>query len=219
MVSVFSFAMLAFFKLFPILNPPAMAPVFQEITSGARERQRNILAVRVSIYTFYLLASLLLVGGWLLRILGVSIDMIGIAGGMLLFHTAWRMLNRDEHLTRSEQEEIKGMSGKVFFPLTMPMTAGPGAIAVTLSMVPTGSFFAVETMLNILGLCVGIAIAATTVWIFYRFSGAFLSRIGKTAKATIGQISAFILMAIGVQLIWTSLSNLIRAYVNSLSIQ
>ena len=210
MVSVFSYALLALFKLFPILNPPAMAPVFQEITAAIPEKQRNHMALTVSFYTFYLLASLLLIGGWLLKLLGVSIDMIGIAGGILLFHTAWGMLNRNDRLTHSEQEEIKYMLDKVFFPLTMPMTAGPGAIAVTLSMIPTGYIFAKVTILQFLGTCIGIALAAITVWVFYRFSGAFLSRLGHTAKATIGQISAFILLAIGVQLIWTSLSNLIR---------
>jgi multiple antibiotic resistance protein len=211
MVDIFSFAFLAFVQLFPILNPPAMAPVFQEITHSVPERQRNRIASAVAIYTFYLLTSILLVGGWLLKILGVSIDMIGIVGGILLFHTAWGMLNRDDRLTHTEREEIKGMSGKVFFPMTLPMTAGPGSIAVTLSMVPKGHFFALATILQVVGLCLGIALAAATVWLFYRFSAAFLSRLGKTAKATIGQISAFILLAIGVQLIWNSLSNLIKA--------
>jgi multiple antibiotic resistance protein len=208
--TVISAALTAFVKLFPILNPPAMAPVFYEVTASVSEKQRNKIALKVSLNAFYLLTSLLLVGGWLLKILGVKIEMIGIAGGILLFHAAWGMLNRKENVPRPQQEEIQSMSGKAFFPLTIPMTAGPGAIAVTLSMVPEGQLFAISTVLNIIGLCMGIVIAAITVWLFYRFSGAFLSRLGNTAKATIGQLSAFILLAIGVQIIWSSLSSLIR---------
>jgi multiple antibiotic resistance protein len=207
---VFSAALVAFFQLFPIMNPPAMAPVFQEITHGIPEKSRNLIALKIAFYTFYLLTSILLIGGWLLKLLGVSIEMVGIAGGILLFHTAWGMLNRDDRLTHTEREEMKVMSGKVFFPLTMPMTAGPGSIAVTLAMIPQGQFFAIASILQIIGLCIGICFASASVWVFYRFSGAFLSRLGKTAKATIGQISAFILLAIGVQLIWHSLSNLIK---------
>jgi multiple antibiotic resistance protein len=206
-----SAVLVAFVQLFPILNPPAMAPVFQEITHGIPDRQRNLIALRVAVYTFYLLASLLLVGGWLLRILGVSIEMVGITGGILLFHTAWGMLNRNDRLTSGEREEIKVMSGKAFFPLTMPMTAGPGSIAVTLAMTPRGNFLALHSILEIIGLCAGIGATSFTVWVFYRYSGPFLSRLGKTAKATIGQISAFILLAIGVQLIWLNLSRLIKA--------
>jgi len=210
MTVILASAFLAFFKLFPILNPPAMSPVFHEITSGVTESQRNLIAFNVARYTFYLLVSILLIGGWLLKILGVSIDMIGIAGGMLLFHTAWAMLNRDDRLTNSERKEIEIATGKEFFPLTMPMTAGPGAIAVTLAMVPSTSLLEKASIFNIIGTCIGIAISAATVWVFYRFSGAFISRLGENGKATIGQISAFLLLAIGVQLTWTSLSHLIR---------
>jgi multiple antibiotic resistance protein len=210
MTVIVASAFLAFFKLFPILNPPAMSPVFHEITSGVTEEQRNLIAFNVSRYTFFLLVSILLVGGWLLKILGVSIDMIGIAGGMLLFHTAWAMLNRDDRVTHTEKKEMLDLTSKEFFPLTMPMTAGPGAIAVTLAMVPNSNILEKASILHIIGTCLGIAVSATTVWVFYRFSGAFISRLGENGKATIGQISAFLLLAIGAQLTWTSLSNLIR---------
>jgi len=210
MTVILASTFLAFFKLFPILNPPAMSPVFHEITSEVTDSKRNRIAFDVSRYTFFLLVSILLIGGWLLKVLGVSIDMIGIAGGMLLFHTAWSMLNRNDRVTHSERKEIGSLSGKEFFPLTMPMTAGPGAIAVTLAMVPSSNILEKASILHIIGTCMGIALSAATVWIFYRFSGAFISRLGENGKATIGQISAFLLLAIGIQLTWTSLSNLIR---------
>ena len=202
-------AFLAFFRLFPILNPPAMAPVFYEITSDTLEVQRNRIAFAVARYTFYLLIAVLLVGGWILKILGVPIEFIGIAGGLLLFHTAWGMLNRGDRVTHTERKEIQDLTSKEFFPLTMPMTAGPGAIAVTLSMVPKDGIFTMAAILDIVGTCAGIAASAITVWIFYRFSGDFISRLGENGKATIGQISAFVLLAIGVQLVWTSLKALI----------
>jgi multiple antibiotic resistance protein len=210
LLGVLSTALVAFFQLFPIMNPPAMAPVFQEITQGLTDSERNVVAFKISLYAFYLLTLILLVGGWLLKILGVSIEMVGIAGGILLFHTAWGMLNTDDRLTHTEKEEIKFMSGKIFFPLTLPMTAGPGSIAVTLAMIPKGHFLALASILQIIGLCIGIGMAAATVWVFYSLSGAFLSRLGNTAKATIGQISAFILLAIGVQFVWKNLSVLIK---------
>jgi len=209
MATISSAALLSFFRLFPILNPPAMAPVFYEIAAGVPEAQRNGIAFAVSCYTFYLLATILLVGGWVLKILGVSVDFIGIAGGLLLFHTAWGMLNRGDRVTHTERKEIQDLTSKEFFPLTMPMTAGPGAIAVTLSMVPKHNIFTIDSVLEMAGICMGIAASAFTVWLFYRFSGDFISRLGENGKATIGQISAFVLLAIGVQLVWTSLKALI----------
>jgi multiple antibiotic resistance protein len=208
--TIFAAAFLAFFKLFPILNPPAMAPVFYEITSGIPEAQRNRIAFAVSCFTFYLLTAILLVGGWALKLLGVSIDVLGISGGLLLFHTAWSMLNRDDRVTHTEKKEMLDLTSKEFFPLTMPMTAGPGAMAVTLSMVPKASIFTTTFVVEIVGTCIGVAASAVTVWLFYRFSGDFISKLGENGKATIGQVSAFLLLAIGVQLIWTSLKALIE---------
>jgi len=196
-------ASFAFLALFPILNPPAMAPIFLALTEAVPDRQRNRLALLISLYTFVLLSVLLVAGGWMLKLLGISIPVIAIAGGLLVFHSAWLMLNKNPRVTVSEQEEIRtSMIDKAFFPLTMPVTAGPGAIAVTLSLVPRGSVRETETLLQFLAVAAGIAAVALTVFVFYRFSGAFIRRIGKTGAAAVGQISAFVLLAIGVQIVW-----------------
>lgn len=203
----------AFLALFPILSPPTMAPIFHQVTSGIPERQQHRLAFLVGLYTFILLTCLLFLGGWVLKLLGISVPPISIAGGLLLFHTAWRMLNRDSRVSPGDTAEYRdNMRDKAFFPITLPMTAGPGSIAVTLAMVPEGPFLAPETFITYLGRACGIFCAAVTVFLFYRFSGPFLRRLSRTGEATINQISAFVLLAIGVQIVW----NGIRAYVITL---
>lgn len=201
----------AYLALFPILNPPAMAPVFLQLTASVPSRNRNRLAWRIGLYTFCFLTSLLLVGGWLLRLLGISIAVISVAGGLLLFHSAWHMLNRDPKLTDSEKADIRSsMMDKAFYPLTMPVTAGPGSMAVTLSLVPTDRSFGLAMGLHYLAVALGIGLAAATVFVFYRFGSALIRRMGKTGEATISQISAFILLAVGVQIIWNGLRMLIH---------
>ncbi len=198
--------------LFPILNPPAMAPVFLTLTSAVSDRQRNRLSLLIGTYTALFLTGLLLVGGWILKILGISIPVVAIAGGILLFHAAWRMLNKDPRVTQSEEAEIRSsMENKAFFPLTMPVTAGPGAIAVTLSLVPRGSILQTSTLLAFLATACGIILAGVTVFVFYRFSGPVIRRLGETGAATISQISAFVLLAIGVQLVWSGVRELLLA--------
>ncbi len=202
-------ASFAFLALFPILNPPAMAPVFLALTEQVSDRQRNRLATLIGLYTFIFLASLLAVGGTLLKLLGISIPVIAIAGGILLFHSAWHMLNKDPRMTDSEQEEIRTcMLDKAFFPLTLPVTAGPGAMAVTLSLVPRVKVWKMDVFVQMAGTVAGIAMAALTVFIFYRFSATILRRMGKTGAATVSQISAFVLLAIGVQIVWGGVRDL-----------
>ncbi|MDD4004619.1 MAG: MarC family protein [Elusimicrobiaceae bacterium] len=200
----------AFFALFPILNPPAMAPIFLEMTSAVSDSQRHRLAGLIGKYTFLMLLTVLLVGGWLLKLFGISIPVIRIAGGLLLFNTAWRMLNDTPKLSVSEQSELKAqMTSHAFFPLTLPVTAGPGSIAVTLTLVPTGSLLAVKTWATAAAAAGGIGLAAVSVFIFYRYADRFIRRLGKTGAQTISKVSAFILLAIGVQIIWDGIRGLI----------
>lgn len=207
---IFNNAGFAFFALFPILNPPAMAPIFLEMTSGVSDGDRHRLAALIGKYTFLLLLAVLLVGGWALKLFGISIPVIRVAGGLLLFNTAWRMLNNEPRISANEQAELKAkVSSQAFFPLTLPVTAGPGSIAVTLTLVPTGVFWGSQTLLSFAGVALGIACAALSVFVFYRYEELFIRRIGRAGAQTISKISAFVLLAIGVQIIWDGIRGLV----------
>ena len=102
------------------------------------------------------------------------------------------------------------MTDRAFFPMTMPVTAGPGSIAVTLTLVPAGSLLASGTWVKFAGDAAGIALAALSVFLFYRYSENLLRRMGRAGAQTISKISAFILLAIGVQIIWDGLRGLLK---------
>lgn len=200
----------AFFALFPILNPPAMAPIFLEMTASVSDSDRHRLAALIGKNTFLLLLGVLLLGGWLLKLFGISIPVIRVAGGLLLFNTAWRMLNNEPRISAGEQEELKTkMTARAFFPLTLPVTAGPGSIAVTLTLVPSGRLWAPETLYLLAATTLGIAVAALSVFIFYRYEEIVIRRIGQTGTQTITKISAFVLLTIGVQIIWDGIRGLL----------
>lgn len=203
-------AAFSFLALFPILNPPAMAPIFLDMTSALPDADRHRLAGLIGRYTFVLLFCVLVAGGWLLKIFGISVPVIRIAGGLLLFNTAWQMLNSESRFSPAEQEELKTrMTSRAFFPMTMPVTAGPGSIAVTLTLVPAGSLLSSQTWLKFAADAAGIALAALSVFLFYRYSENFLRRLGRAGAQTISKISAFILLAIGVQIIWDGIRGLL----------
>jgi len=204
-------AAFAFLALFPVLNPPAMAPIFLDMTDALSDEDRHRLAGLIGKYTFLLLLGVLVAGGWLLKIFGISVPVIRIAGGLLLFNTAWNMLNDKPKFSRDQHEELKSrMTDRAFFPMTMPVTAGPGSIAVTLTLVPAGSLLAAPTWASFAGAAAGIALAALSVFFFYRYSENLLRRLGHTGAQTISKISAFILLAIGVQIIWDGLRGLLK---------
>ena len=83
-------------------------------------------------------------------------------------------------------------------------------MAVTLSLVPAGSLLDPPVLLHFLALTCGIVLASLTVFVFYRFSARVIRRLGKSGEATITQIAAFILLAIGVQIIWNGIRGLLK---------
>ena len=203
-------AAFSFLALFPIVNPPAMTPFFLDMTSDISTDERNRLAGRISLYSLIMLLIVLVVGGWILKLFGISIHVIRIAGGILLFNMAWQMMNSEPGDSNSKNNGFKSdSSSKAFFPMTMPITAGPGTIAVTLSLIPSGSLLKLNTWVNFAGIAAGIAAVSLTVYIFYRYSGYFFGRLGKTGIQAVTKLSAFILLAIGVEIIWEGYKGLI----------
>jgi multiple antibiotic resistance protein len=203
-------AAFSFFALFPIVNPPAMTPFFLDMTSDISIEERNRLAGKISRYSLIMLLVVLVVGGWILKLFGISIHVIRIAGGILLFNMAWQMMNSEPGDNSSKHNGFKSdSSSKAFFPMTMPITAGPGTIAVTLSLIPTGSLLKLNTWVNFAGIATGIAAVSLTVYVFYRYSGYFFGRLGKQGIQAVTKLSAFILLAIGVEIIWEGYKGLI----------
>ncbi|MEW5951668.1 MAG: MarC family protein [Elusimicrobia bacterium] len=198
MHEAFNSAAISFLALFPILNPPAMSPVFWEMTSSFSEHDRKKTAFLVGKYSFYLLASVFLFGSWLMKILGISIPVIRISGGLILFNTAWKMLSETEKKEKKSYGDLKIKNA--FYPITLPVTAGPGSIAVTLSLAPKESLYSVQIIFSSLGTVLGIFAASFTIFFFYRFSQEIIKKMDTQMKDALTKISAFILLAIAVQI-------------------
>lgn len=215
--TIFNNALYAFFALLPVLNPPSVTPIFLDMTSGLSDEDRHRMAWLISKYVFLFLFCILVFGGWVLRIFGISVPVVRVAGGLLLFNTAWRMLNNEPKFSVEEQVEMKKKSRLLpsniaFFPLTMPITAGPGSIATTLSLVPTGSLKMATTWYEFIGFTIAIALASLCVLLSYRYSDIIYKRMGNTGALIISKLFAFILLALSINVIWEGIKGLIKTF-------
>lgn len=198
----------AFIAIFPIVNPIAMSAVFLNMTEHATEMERKKLASLIASYSTLLLMGSLLIGPYLLIFFGLQPADIRVAGGLVLFSIAWKML------TQSKNMESKSLSSKehmgddimslAFFPLTMPITAGAGSIAIVIALATQAKNEA--NMLNQY-IAIALAILATTalVYICYRYSATIFKTLGKTGGKVVSSLSAFILLAIGVSVTWSGI--------------
>lgn len=204
-VTVFVYA---FVSLFSIVNPIGMSGVFLELTKRFSNKRRHIAAYLVALYGSILLLGTFFIGPYVLKFFGISLPSIQVAGGILVFYSAWGMLN-----TRPKSEEEKTTGSRkvdnIFFPLTMPLTAGAGAIAVTIALAAKVAKYHANAIQTISASIAAILLVFVTVAICYRYADTIFNKLGRTGTSVVGSLSAFILLAIGVTVIWEGVKGLI----------
>lgn len=200
-----------------MINPLALTGAFLALTKDASTEQRNKLSFRVSRNGFILLIGTLFIGPFLLYFLGLQVADIRIAGGMVVTFIAWRMLNaKPKNRHERDQEEVlhddDSIMKMAFFPLTMPLTAGAGGIAITIALatqVTNQGIFSHHFLLKYAAISCAILVVFCLVFFCYRFSSWIFKFLGQTGSQVVTQISAFFLVAIGVEVLWSGLKLLI----------
>ena len=203
----------SFAALFPVLNPLGSAIIFLTFTQCLPEPAVHKLAVKIAINTFILLVVVLLTGSWILQFFGITIPIVQIGGGLVVAYIGWSLLNQSSNGSGTNQAAAKDVQealGLAFFPLTMPITAGPGCIAVTLTIgAHELTRHVATTIMGELGAIIGIILSAITVFFCYRYADKLTNKLGASGKQVIMRLSAFINLCIGLEIIWHGVQGLI----------
>ena len=118
--------------LFAITNPLGAAPVFLGVVSELTAEQKRAAALRLSIVVFLILGGSGLIGQYVLRLFGITINAFRAAGGLLLILMAIDMLRGGT--PSSVHRELSSVDDQLFVPLAMPLIAGPGAITTSITL-------------------------------------------------------------------------------------
>jgi len=204
--------LLVYAGLFPIVNPVGNAPIFLALTSHHTERVRHDLARRIAVSGFVLLLASLFVGSHVLQFFGITIPVLRVAGGLVVAVFGWQLLRDGAPPADGSGEVEEDGPVDAFYPLTMPLTIGPGSIAVAVALGaqrPRNIESTGELGLLIAGALAGLAAIAVTVFFCYRFAGRMVRLLGREGINVLVRLSAFILLCIGIQIIWSGCSALI----------
>jgi multiple antibiotic resistance protein len=204
--------LLTFAGLFPIVNPIEGAPFFLGMTAGVSSAERQVLARKVAINGFLLLLGSMVLGPWMLEFFGIQLPVVRIAGGFVVAALGWKLLTQEQWSDHAAG--VPGVSDKKvgsFYPLTMPMTVGPGSMSVAITIgsrkpagIPRYSQLAEHASGALLGL-LGIAIS---IYVAYRFAETLARFLGATGLEVLVRLSAFILMCIGIEIVWNGFTAL-----------
>jgi multiple antibiotic resistance protein len=198
------YIVLAFSALLPVVNPLGSALLLLGIVGNAPASVYRKLARKVAIRTALLFVVVELVGAALLNFFGISLPIVQVAGGLVLAAMGWRLLNRQDPETdrgQADATNFESLQEKVFYPLTFPVTVGPGCIVVMLTL---GAHASTEDVAGDVIAHLGIlaAVIALSVVVFYSYAYApkITERVSPQTAHGILRVVAFVLLCIGVQI-------------------
>ncbi|MGC2658435.1 MAG: MarC family protein [Bryobacteraceae bacterium] len=199
--------------LFPIVNPLGTSPIFLRLTPGYTPEERHILSRKVAVNSYILLLASMLIGSHILTFFGISLPVVQVGGGLIVVANGWMLLQQREEPTQAQPNKkvtCDEITSSAFYPLTLPLTVGPGSISVAITLgANEGLHF--DSLTRLFAAVIGIALVAITVYLSYRFAANLERLLGESAMNVIVRLSSFILVCIGVQIVWNGAKALLSS--------
>jgi len=203
-----------FVGLFPIVNPLGMAPIFLRLTSDSTQAVRSRLSWRIAAGSFFLMIVSLFIGSHILEFFGLTLTAVQIGGGLVVMAAGWRLLQQGSDASDRRQQvgsvDEETMMDRAFFPLTMPLTVGPGTISVAITL-GTRAQSAENMAWVTAGALIAVLSVSLTIYLSYRFAAGVLHYLGKTGTDVFMRLSAFILLCLGVQILTNGITGLVAS--------
>ena len=219
MSTPFNTFLLVLAAIFPVVNPPGSALVFLGLTRGVTPEIRRILAWRVARNSFFVLVCSLLLGALILEFYGISIPVLRVAGGFIVAVAGWKLLS--EGSTKELEASADGDSrtdplDRAFYPLTLPLTTGPGTIAVVISLGLSKASYTNSTdeILFMLASLAAVVVIALTLLLCFSYADRIQRLLGPGGTDIAVRLSAFILFCLGVQILWSGGSELLKSVIH-----
>jgi len=192
--------------LLPVVNPLGDAPIFLKMTHGCDEATRAELARRIALYSFILLLGAVLLGSYVLRMFGLSIPVVQVAGGAVVSALGWKLLASDSPKPEEsavDPSHAKTIAlGRAVTPLTMPMTIDAGVLSVAVTVGANHAHTIEHVLIQFVAAVIGAAVISLSILLTYRYASKVGALIGQTGMRMVVRLSAFIMVCIGVGITW-----------------
>lgn len=201
--------------LFPIVNPLGGAPIFLSLTRYYSGAQRKLLSRRIAVNSILLIVGSYFIGTYILDFFGISIPVVQVGGGLVVATTGWAMLKQkdedDSKVGVHRTVDTNDLFQKAFYPLTLPLTVGPGSISVAITLGANEPHSDRMRLYSMIGALIGAVLVAASVYLCYAFADRLAQALGATSMSVIMRLSSFLLVCIGTQIVWNGLSAMLKS--------
>ncbi len=134
-----------------VMDPLGNIPIFLSILKNFDAKAQQRIIIRESIIAFFVLITFLFCGKYIMEGLELTTSALSIAGSIILFLIAIRMIFPPQNNVQAEADANE----PYIVPLAIPLTAGPSAIAIVMLFVARapeqlGMFFGAITIASVL---------------------------------------------------------------------
>ena len=196
----FTLFLTTFTTLLAIINPLEALPVFLELLEGKGDAEHRRIALKSCLYATALCIFFLVFGAYLLKLFGVPLSMIRIAGGIVLTRIGFELFAPSGN-GGGIAKQADPNANIAFMPLAIPLMFGPGAIATILGMTATVRQSSHE-LFSFAAIFVAILATMLVTYLCLAFAGGLAKRLGATGIDAVTRIVGFFVSAIGVGLVF-----------------
>jgi multiple antibiotic resistance protein len=203
-----------FIALYPVVSPISSGLIFVSLVSNADHATKKMLSRKIAINSILFLVFVQLAGAYLLRLVGITLPIVQVVGGLVLGAMGWTLLNKPDSgastatPVAASLESLQGMS---FYPLTFPLSVGPGCIAVALTLgAHASSPLLLDTALAQLGLLIATVLIGIATYFGHAYADRITARLSAAETAGFVRLLSFVLMCIGGEITWNGIEGLLK---------
>lgn len=204
----YEFFFICLSAVFFVVDPLSVVPIFTSLTSQSPSHKIHTTALRACLAAAGVLLAFTLFGGYIFKVVGVTLSAFRVAGGILLLMTSLDMLRARPSSTKTSADEEKENASKedvAIVPLAMPLLAGPGSIATVMVLMSKG-----HGWLAAIPVVISIALTFVATYFLFRASTWVQRVLGKSGIAILERVMGLILGALAVQFIAEGALSLFR---------
>ncbi len=197
--------------LFPIVNPLSGSPIFLGLTKQYAADAHRALSWKVAWNSFFLMVGSYFIGAHILSFFGLSLPVVQVGGGLVVVSMGWSFLMKGEEVGDAKEKHApqQDMFRHAFYPLTMPLTVGPGSISVAVTLGANTTISYGMHVWTIIAALTAMAVIAVSVFLCYGYADRLARILGETGTIVIIRLSSFLLLCIGIQIMWNGMSALL----------
>ena len=212
MAPEFTLFVSAFTTLLALVNPLEALSVFLSLTDGQDEKQRQAIALRACLYAVGLMFFFLVFGTLILRIFGVPLSMVRMAGGLILIQIGFSLFSGPaSSLAAGPKGAAGGPEDIAFVPFAMPIMFGPGGIATIIGMTSLVTHARAEVP-SFLAIAAAILLTMAVTYLCLFRAQHILKLVGAKGVDAVTRIIGFFVSTMGMSLLFDGAMEALKSY-------